>query len=79
MGLAGVHIISAELMAYGRDPKTPVALVERATLTDQRVLVGTLATITDIIRAQAPKAPTLLIIGDVVKLHPHLAWFDPSP
>lgn len=79
MGLAGIHIISAELIAHGRDPDTPAALVERATLHDQRVLTGSLATISSIVRDNEPKAPTLLIIGDVVKLHPSLAWFNPSP
>jgi len=78
MGLAGVHIIAAQLVAHGRDPATPAALVERATLNDQRVLAGTLDNITNLIKDNAPKAPTLLIIGDVVRLHLELTWFDTS-
>ena len=41
----------------------------------QRVLVGTLATMAELVARERPEAPTLLIIGDVVKLHRNLAWF----
>lgn len=77
MGLAGLAIISRELRAAGRDPQTPVALVEKATLPEQRVIVGTLDTIDAVVAEQKPSAPTLLIIGSVVSLHPELGWFSP--
>jgi len=75
MGLAGMSIIVNALMAAGRVAETPVAIVERATLPDQRVLTGTLASIEGVAAKAKPQAPTLLIIGDVVKLHPSLRWF----
>lgn len=75
MGLAGMSIIVNALMAAGREADTPVAIVERATLPDQRVLTGTLASIEGVAAKAKPQAPTLLIIGDVVKLHPSLGWF----
>ena len=75
MGLAGMSIIVNALMAAGREADTPVAIVERATLPDQRVLTGTLASIEAVAADAKPQAPTLLIIGDVVKLHPSLGWF----
>ena len=57
---------------------TPVALVERATLKQQRVLVGTLETMAGIVEQEQPRAPTLIIVGSVVKLHQQLAWFENS-
>lgn len=75
MGLAGLPVICKQLLDVGRSPDTPIAMVERGTLVDQRVLVGTLETMTEIVQLQKPKAPTLIIVGDVVRLHKKLAWF----
>jgi uroporphyrin-III C-methyltransferase/precorrin-2 dehydrogenase/sirohydrochlorin ferrochelatase len=75
MGLAGLSIIANALIAAGRRPDTPTALVEKATLPSQRVLTGTLESIEDVVAREQPGAPTLLIIGDVVRLHPTLGWF----
>lgn len=79
MGLVGLPIICEQLLAHGRAPDTPVALVEHGTQEDQRVLVGTLTSIAGIVAMEQPKAPTLIIVGDVVKLHGDLAWFGKSP
>ncbi len=78
MGLAGLAIIANELVDAGRAPDTPVAIVEKATRGDQRVITGTLATIVRRAEEETPAAPTLLIIGSVVTLHSSLRWFEPS-
>ncbi len=75
MGLAGLDQICSKLIDYGKDPGTPVALVERGTLPDQYVHVSDLANLPETIRYREVHAPTLLIIGDVVKLHKKLSWF----
>lgn len=75
MGLAGLAIIVRELIAAGRCADTPVAIVEKATLPAQRVISGTLATIVAAVSEAKPEAPTLLIIGSVVGLHPSLGWY----
>lgn len=75
MGLMGLPTICKKLHEVGRSPETPVALVERATSREQRVLVGTLASITGIVEREKPHAPTLIIVGSVVSLHDKLAWF----
>jgi len=77
MGLMGLQVICEQLQAHGRAPDTPMALVERGTQLQQRVLVGTLATMVDVVERAQPKGPTLLIIGDVVRLHAKLTWFGP--
>lgn len=76
MGLVGLEAICEGLIGNGRDPGTPVALIERGTLPDQRVLVGTLADMPDRVRQTGVHAPTLLIIGEVVRLRDALAWRD---
>ncbi len=75
MGLAGLPTICKQLQVHGRTPDTPIAMVERGTMVEQRVLCGTLATMVDIVTREKPRAPTLIIVGDVVKLHKELAWF----
>lgn len=75
MGLMGLPIICEQLQAHGRSPDTPVALVERGTTQEQKVLVGTLATMPELVAQSRPAAPTLIIVGDVVRLHDTLSWF----
>ena len=69
MGVKMLGRNTGELIKFGKDPKTPVALVERGTRPDQRVTIGTLETITDIAKEQGVKAPAITLIGDVVRLH----------
>ncbi|KZX53412.1 sirohydrochlorin ferrochelatase [Halioglobus sp. HI00S01] len=75
MGLVGLPVICEQLVAHGRRADTPIALIERATTKEQRVLTGTLSTIVEIVEREKPRAPTLIIVGSVVLLHDDLAWF----
>lgn len=74
MGLVGLQAICEQLIAHGRDPHTPVALIEKGTTPQQRVVIATLATISERVHAEQVSAPTLTIIGDVVTLHEKLQW-----
>ena len=75
MGLVGLPQICGRLQEYGRSPDTPIALIERATSKEQRVITGTLATMVEIVEREQPRAPTLIIVGSVVELHDQLSWF----
>ena len=77
MGLVGLPIICEQLVAHGRDPATPVALVEKATSPAQRVITGTLGTMTAVVAAEKPEPPTLIIVGEVVRLAADLGWYSP--
>jgi len=66
MGLARVGATCASLVASGRDAGTPAAVVSRATLADERVVVGTLADIAARAQEACLEAPALLIVGEVV-------------
>jgi uroporphyrin-III C-methyltransferase/precorrin-2 dehydrogenase/sirohydrochlorin ferrochelatase len=75
MGLVGLPIICEQLQAHGRSADTPIALVEKASTAAQRVISGTLGTMTAIVERERPEPPTLIIIGDVVRLAGKLAWY----
>jgi uroporphyrin-III C-methyltransferase/precorrin-2 dehydrogenase/sirohydrochlorin ferrochelatase len=55
-----------------------VAVIQQGTTQDQRVLVGTLGTISQMVAAAQVRPPTLIIVGEVVRLHEKLAWFTPE-
>lgn len=79
MGLTGLPIICRELIAHGMAADMPAALVEQGTTAQQRVFIGNLQTLPDIVSTAAVHAPTLIIVGEVVRLQQKLAWFEPSP
>lgn len=66
MGLPGLEEIFGQLMAHGARPETPAALIEKATLPEQRVIVGTLANLAGRVREAEVKGPTTIVVGEVV-------------
>ena len=74
MGLVGLEKICAQLIAHGQRPNMPVALISKGTTPDQKVVVGTLADIASKVTEHQIQAPTLTIIGEVVKLREQLQW-----
>jgi len=68
MGLKGLGQICYQLVHNGKPADTAAALIERGTLPEQRVHIGTLESLPAIVAGQDVHAPTLLIIGNVVKL-----------
>ena len=76
MGLVGLRDICESLIAHGRAATTPVALIERGTTQQQRVLIADLSSIADRVAAEEVHAPTLFIVGDVVRLQGTLKWFN---
>jgi len=79
MGIKNLPQITANLMANGRPPETPVALIRWGTRPDQEVLTGTLADIADKARKKGFKPPAITVVGDVVNLREKLRWFDNRP
>ena len=77
MGLVGLKEICESLIQHGRAATTPVALIEKGTTQEQRVLVADLQSIAARVAAEEVHAPTLVIVGEVVQLHRHLQWFNP--
>lgn len=77
MGLTGLSVICSELIRHGLPANTPIALVEQGTTHAQRVHIGTLANMPSMVTTIEIQPPTLIIVGEVVKLHEKLKWFRP--
>ncbi len=77
MGLVGLPVIVERLIAHGVAPEMPIALIQQGTTHLQRVYTGTLATILNVVEADPPQPPTLIIVGKVVTLREKLNWFSP--
>jgi uroporphyrinogen III methyltransferase/synthase len=79
MGIKNLPIIVKNLITHGRDPKTPVAVVRWASTPEQRSVVGTLETIADVVKTAGITPPSLIIVGDVVKLKETVDWYEKRP
>ena len=76
MGLRNIDAIAGRLIAAGRTPSEPVAIISKATTTEQRVLVSSLGEAAKAAKSARIEAPTIIVIGEVVRLHAALEWFD---
>nr|WP_281493010.1 siroheme synthase CysG [Acinetobacter baumannii] len=74
MGLVGLERICEQLIAHGQRPDMPVALISKGTTPEQKVVVGSLADIAYKVTEHQIHAPTLTIIGEVVRLREQLQW-----
>ncbi|WP_268541042.1 uroporphyrinogen-III C-methyltransferase [Candidatus Nitrosotenuis cloacae] len=74
MGLSRIGIISKELIAGGLAKSTPVAVIQNGTTTKHRLVVGTLSNIEKKIQQNQITPPSIIIIGNVVKLHKTVGW-----
>lgn len=78
MGLHGLQIICDNLIKHGLSATTPAALIMQGTTSNQRNIIGNLENLPELVEKHDVKPPTLVIIGDVVKLHNKLNWFNPE-
>jgi uroporphyrinogen III methyltransferase/synthase len=79
MGVRQLPHITEQLIAAGRAPSQPVALVERGTLPNQRTVSGTLTTIVEVAERERVKAPAITIVGAVAELADDLRWLPSRP
>ncbi len=79
MGLKGLVTLCREMIAHGLPPTTPAAVVQQGTTLNQKVVTGTLETLPALVAQADLKPPTLIIVGEVVRLHDKLNWFHPEP
>jgi len=75
MGISHLRQIAAKLILAGRSQETPVAVIRWGTYEAQQVITGTLSTIADLADAERLRAPSIIVIGDVVRLRESLGWF----
>jgi uroporphyrin-III C-methyltransferase/precorrin-2 dehydrogenase/sirohydrochlorin ferrochelatase len=76
MALKGAQHLSEQLQAHGMRGDMPVALVEKGTTPEHKVHTTTLEKLPDLVANETIHAPTLIIVGEVVKLREKLKWFE---
>ena len=74
MGIANMDFIARRLVECGKDPKTPLAFIEKGTTPYQRTVMATLETAGEVIARENVTAPAITIMGGVVELGSSLAW-----
>lgn len=79
MGMRRIEEIALAIVAGGRDPATPVAVIQWGARPEQRVEVGTLGDIAVKVRAAGLKNPAVIVVGEVVRLRERLRWYDARP
>ncbi|MFO7968144.1 MAG: uroporphyrinogen-III C-methyltransferase [Archaeoglobaceae archaeon] len=68
MGRDTIRELCNRLIKAGRDPLTPVAIIESGSTDKQKMLTGDLLSIADVVDKEKLKGPVLIVVGDVVKL-----------
>jgi uroporphyrinogen III methyltransferase/synthase len=79
MGVGRLAEIAAALIAAGRPPSEPAAVVENGTLPAQRTVSATLETIAEAVREQDIRPPSITVVGPVAALAAELSWLPPRP
>ncbi len=79
MGMRRLEEIVRAIVDGGRDEATPVAVVQWGARPNQRVVVGTLGTVAERVRAAGVTNPAVIIVGETVALREKMAWFDAQP
>jgi uroporphyrin-III C-methyltransferase len=75
MAAKNINDVIELLLRYTRKPSTPVAVIEQATTTHQRVHVTTLKNCEKDFSERDFSSPSLIIIGKVVNLYEQFNWF----
>lgn len=79
MGMENLNLIARKLIEHGRSPHTPVGIIQWGTRPEQRVLVGQLENIHQKVKDEGFSNPSIIIVGEVVKLRENLQWFEKRP
>jgi uroporphyrinogen III methyltransferase/synthase len=79
MGVRTLALVSERLIAEGRDPQEPAAVIERGTLAAQRTVSAPLRDIASRAAEAEVGAPAVTVVGKVAALGERLAWFRRGP
>ncbi|MFW6294724.1 MAG: uroporphyrinogen-III synthase, partial [Halanaerobium sp.] len=76
MGVGNLPQIVEQVLAAGRSPETPAALIRWGSRSKQETITGTLSNIVQKVEAASFKPPAVTVIGEVVNLREKLKWFE---
>ena len=79
MGVGRLALIAEALIAAGKDPATPAAVVQSGTLPAQRTVTAPLSEIAAVARAAGIQAPAVTVVGHVAGLRDGIAWAEARP
>lgn len=79
MSVANLTEITKKLIDNGRDRLTPAAIIHQGTKSQQKILISTLEKIAEEVKREKIIAPSIFIVGEVVRLREKLKWFDVKP
>lgn len=79
MGMKNLATITTRLITEGLAPSTPVAITRWGTRVSQQTVVGSLSDIVPKAEAAKMEPPTVIVVGEVVRLRPTLNWFEQRP
>lgn len=79
MGLKNLPNIVTSLIAHGKDPETPAAVIQEGTTSRQKTAVGTLQTIAEEADRVGIRTPAVTVVGKVVSLQEELQWYGRGP
>ncbi len=79
MGVKNLPYIVSQLRRFGKSSQTPVALIHWGTYDKQRTVTGTLETIERIVDEEGIENPSMIIVGEVVRMREKIAWFNEQP
>ena len=68
MGVGAVKLLCSELIKHGMNEQTPAAIIQQGTTDNQRTFTGTLLSLPEIVETEVIEPPSMLIIGEVVRL-----------
>lgn len=79
MGLKNLPNIVKNLIENGKDPKTPAGVLQEGTTARQKMAVGTLENIVEVVEREGIQTPAITVVGDVVSLADELSWYGGKP
>lgn len=79
MGFSNLEKIVTNLMKYGKDENTPVAIIKEGTTTKQKTFIGKMSNIVEIAKENKLKSPVIILIGEVVNMRETVKWFENKP
>lgn len=79
MGLKNLPNIVSALIENGKDPATPVGVLQEGTTARQKVATGCLSDIVEVVKREGIRTPAITVVGDVVGLSKVLDWYGHKP
>ncbi len=79
MGMGNLATIVERLMAHGRSPETPAAVIYRGTTPEQKTVVARLADIVTKVNEAQLEPPSVIVVGEIARLRSELNWFEARP